>query len=88
MVFFCVFYSILEQGGKTSAIEDIVAKDKAGTVVTDEFFADDEGLCQAIWRRLFGILKVNAVVGAITEQTLEPWQVLRRGDDEDISYAS
>ena len=38
----------LEDFGEACAVEDVVAKDKAGGVVTDKALADDEGLGEAV----------------------------------------
>ena len=69
---------------KAGAMEDVVSQDHAGGIVADEFPADDESLGQAVGRRLLGIGETDAIIGAVSQQTLEAGQVVRRGDDQDI----
>ena len=66
-------------------MKDVVAVHEADAVVTDEFLADEERLCQSVGGGLFGVGKVHAVVTAIAEQALETRQVLRSGDDENVA---
>ena len=74
--------------GKATGIENIVTKNQTGAVIPDECFANDESLSQSIWRWLFSILEVNTIITTIAQQTLESRQVVRRGDDKDVSDAS
>ena len=43
-------------------MENIVSKDHADAIVSDELFADDEGLGEAVRRRLLGVCEADAVV--------------------------
>jgi hypothetical protein len=52
-------------------VENVVAKHKAGAIITYEILADDKSLGQSVGRRLFGILEADTEVAAIAEQTLE-----------------
>ena len=80
-----VRHGLLEQVFESGTVEDIVAQDHADRVAADEFFSDDESLCQAVGRRLFGIAETDAIVGAVAQQPPESRQVVGRGDDEDLA---
>ena len=88
LIFFSISYCIAKQCGETTTIENIITQHQTGAIITDEFFTDDESLCETIRARLLSILKMNAIVRTITKQTFEARQVVGRGDDEDIAYAS
>ena len=68
-------------------VEDVVAEDQGGRVVADEVGADDEGLGEAVWARLDGVVQVDAPLAAVAEQLLEARGVLRGGDDQDVADA-
>ena len=82
------FHRGVELLAEISTEENVVSQHQAGGIVANEFPADDEGLGQPIRAGLFGVSKVHAVIAAISEQTLEPGQILRSGDDEDVPDAS
>ena len=69
------------------AIENIVSKHQGAWGVTDEVFANDKGLSQAIWARLQGVFEVEPPVTAVTQQLLETRGVLRGRNDEDVANA-
>lgn len=71
-------------GGKTLAIEDIVAQNQAYSVATDEVFGDDEGLGKSIRAWLDFVAEVNAELFAGSKRTFKAGLIFRRGDDEDI----
>ena len=66
-------------------MENIVAKNKACTVVAYKICANGKCLCKAIGRGLLGILETHAIVAAITQQTLESGQVLRCRDYKNLA---
>ncbi|MNI29947.1 hypothetical protein D3C73_837760 [compost metagenome] len=66
------------------AVENVIAEDQAHRIVADELFADEEGLGQAIWRRLLGIAEMYAELAAITQQVAVLRQVLGGGDQQDF----
>ena len=68
-------------------MEDIVAKYKTSTIVSDEFFTYGKRLCESIGRGLFGILKMYAIVGAIPEESFESGEVKGRRDNENLPNA-
>lgn len=70
------------------AVEDVVAEHQGARLAGDELLADGEGLRQAVGARLLGVGEVHAVARAVPEQALEVGQVGRRGDDQDVPYAS
>src|SRR3546814_17185622 len=63
-------------------IKNVVAQDQTAGVFADEFFADDEGLCQAVRARLLGVGQLDAVQAAVTQQLAEARQVFRGGDNQ------
>ena len=71
-----IMYGILQQFRKTCAIEDVVTKYKAHTIITDEILSNDESLGKSVRRGLLGILEVYAIVRTITKQTLKTWKVV------------
>ena len=76
-----------QQLAKPIAIEDIVSQDHGAAVITDEFLSQQKGLCQAIGRGLHDVGKGYAKCAAVSKQMLKPRRVLRRGDNQDLSYA-
>ena len=84
LVFFGILHSLAEEAGEAAAVEDVVSQDQASAVVTNELLTNDEGLGKAIGAGLFGVLKVYAVVGAISQQALEAREVVRGADDKDV----
>ncbi len=65
-------------------MEDVVAEDKACGVIADEVPADDECLCEAVGRWLFGVGEPDSVVAAVAKQSLESGEVSRGRDDQYI----
>ena len=53
------------------SVEDVVAEDEGDGILSDEFFADEEGLGDASGAGLFGVFEVDAEGGAIAEEVLE-----------------
>ena len=69
-------------------MEDIVAQHQTDVIVANELLADDESLGQPIGARLLGIRKAHAEVRPIAQQTTEAVQVVRRGDNQNVTDAS
>ena len=69
---------------EVGAEEDVVAEHERHRLAADERLADDERLGEALGLRLLGVLEPASPLGPVTEETLEPGQVLGRGDDEDL----
>jgi len=82
-----ILHRILQQGGEAVAVEDVVAQDEAGAIVTNELFPDDEGLRQSVGTGLLGILETHAVVGAVAQEAHEPRQVVGGADNQDVADA-
>ena len=82
---FRILYALLQQTTEARTIEDIITQYQTGAVVANELLTDDEGLSQSVGRGLLGIFKTDTQVGAITQKTLEARQVVRGGDDEDLT---
>ena len=80
-------YTLAQQLAEACSVEDVVAQDQTGTVVADELFTDDESLSQSVGRGLLGVFEVEAIVAAVAQQTLETWQVVGGGDDENLTDA-
>ena len=87
LVFLGIFYCLAEKAGEAAAVEYIVSQNQASAVVSYELLANDEGLRQAVGAGLFGILKVYAIVGAVSQQALEAREVIGGGDDKDVPDA-
>ena len=68
-------------------MKDVVPEHKAGAIVSDELLADDEGLGQAVRRRLFGVLETDAIVRTVPEQAAEARQVLRCRNNQNLPDA-
>ena len=85
VIFFGILDGFFEQAGETVAVEDVVAKDQAGAIVANKLFTNDKSLGKAIRTRLFGILKVHAVVRSVAKQAPEAGEVVGGADDEDIA---
>src|SRR5690554_863398 len=97
---FRVFYLIAEYGGafgalggffqfggETLAVKDVVAQYQAHAVVTDEFFADDKGLGEAVRAWLDFVAEVDAELLARAECAFEAGLIFRGGDNEDVPDA-
>ena len=79
--------SAAEQLVEVVAVIEVVAQDQRAEVVADERLADQEGLGQAVRRRLHGILQVQAPVRTVAQQLLEAWGVLWGRDDQYLADA-
>ena len=77
----------LQAALKVMAVVQVVAEDQRRMMMADEFAADDEGLREAIRRRLHCVTNIDAPLMAIAEQLLEARRILRRRDQQDIAYA-
>ena len=71
-------------GAHAGAVEDVVAQDQGGTVVTDEVGAQDECLSQAVGLLLNRVGQVDAELGAVAQETVEGGGVVGGGDDQDV----
>jgi len=61
----------LDDISQIGSVEDIVAENEADVVLPDEFFADDEGLCEAIGARLNGVGEIDTELRAVAKQAEE-----------------
>ena len=66
------------------AVKNIVPQDQCTGVLAHKFFANDEGLRQAIGAGLDRILDVHSPLMAITQQFRKTWRVLRCADQQHI----
>ena len=82
--FFGGAHRLQQEIGEAHAVENVVAKDQAGAVVSDELLPDEEGLREAVGAGLLGVGEADAVVGAVAQQAPEGRQVLRGADDKNI----
>ena len=80
-------YGAFQEAWHAVSIEDVISQDQTGVIVANEVASYDECLGQAVGTGLFSILQPDAVVASVAQQTLEHGQVLRGGDDEDVSDA-
>ena len=77
----------IQELGKSGSMKDVVPEDQAGAIVSDELLADDEGLGQAVRRRLLGVLETDAIVRTVPEQAAEARQVLRCRNNQNLPDA-
>ena len=75
-VLFSILHGVSQKGSEAVAVEDVVAQNEASAIIADELLPDDESLCEAVGRGLFGILEMHTIVGAVAKQTLEAGQVV------------
>ena len=68
-------------------VENIVAQHKGGWSIAHKVRSDVERLCKPLRTRLGGVAQRNAKLAAITEQALEERQILRRGNQQNLSDA-
>ncbi|MDT4861586.1 hypothetical protein FQZ97_961970 [compost metagenome] len=78
----------LELLGEVLAVEDVVAKDQAYGILANELFANQEGLSQAVRRRLHRIAELDAKLAAVPQQLTVLRQVMGGGDHQDFADAS
>src|SRR5690554_1224752 len=78
---------LLQFGGESLTVEDVITQNQTHTVVTDELFADDESLGEAVRTWLDFVAEVDAELFAGAERALEAGLIFRGGDDEDIPDA-
>ena len=83
----CQARGAAQQLRQAVAEEDVVAQHQCAGIAADERAADDEGLRQAVRRRLHGVAQSDAPLRAVAEQLLEQRLVVRRGDDQDVADA-
>ena len=69
------------------AKEDVIAQHERTRIPVNELLTNDEGLSQAIRRRLLGIGQVDTKVRTILKQALEVGQILRSRNDQDVANA-
>ena len=67
------------------AVENVVTKNQGRKIIPDEVLSDNEGLRQAIGRRLHSVLDIDAPVVAIPKELLEARSILRGGYDKNLS---
>ena len=69
-------------------MEDVVSKHEAHVIIAYKFFSNDECLRKTVGGRLLCIFEMHSVVGPIAQEALEARQVIWRGNDKDVAYAS
>ncbi len=75
----------LQLTNQPMSIEDVVPEHQAGGRPVEERLADQERLGQATGVRLLGIAQRDPPLRTVAEQRLEPWQIVRRGDDQHLA---
>ena len=73
-----------ENFGKGMSVENIVAQHQGCRRVPEKVCTDDEGLGEAVGRRLLGIPDMQPPLGSIAEQGFEQGHVVRGRDDENV----
>ena len=77
---------IAERLREVVAVEDVVAKYKAAAFACEELFADQEGLRQAVGRRLDCVLNTSFPISVRhPSKLLEARRIGGSGDDEDVA---
>src|SRR5581483_828388 len=71
--------------GKLVAVKEVVAQDQRGLVCPHEVTANDECLRQAVRLWLCSIGERHSPTGAVAKQLLEPGQIIRCRDDENVA---
>ena len=74
-------------GAQTVTVEDVVAQHERARLAVDELLSQEECLRQTIRAGLHLIGKMHAVMRTVAEELFEVRQVLRRGDDQDVTDA-
>ena len=57
--------------GKTLPIKDIITKNQTYRIIAYKLLTNNKCLCQAVGRRLLGVLKTYSKVRTVTQQTLK-----------------
>ena len=81
-IHFRIQHSLPQQTIESDSMEDVVAKHQAGTIISNELLTDDERLRQSVRRRLLCVLKSHPELAAVSQQTFEARQVIRRRDNK------
>ena len=68
-------------------MKDVVTENESDLFITDELLADNERLCESIWRRLHGIRELDSQFAAVTKQSLKLRLIIRSRDDENLADA-
>ena len=56
---FCIFYRCVQTFGQSVTGENVVTQNHSYRVITDEFFSDDECLCQSVRTFLYSIGQIH-----------------------------
>ena len=72
---------------EAGSMEDVISEYQTSGIVPDKLLTNDKGLCQTIWRRLFGIFELYSVIASIAQQTFESGKVMRSGNNQYLAYA-
>ena len=65
-------------------VEDVIPQYHRAGLPIDELFSQDEGLREAVWKRLNLVGEVDAIARSVPQKSFKVWQILRGRDDEDI----
>ena len=76
---------LAQRGAQSIAVEDVVAEHERARLARDELLAQQERLRQTIRGRLHHVGEFHTVLAAVAKQAFEIRQVLRRGDDENVT---
>ena len=70
--------------GEIVAVKNVIAKYQHGGLAVDKLPCNDQGVRQAIRRRLNSVLNVQPPLMAVLKKMLEPRRILGRRDHENI----
>ena len=68
--------------------KDVVTQHHSHRIISNKIGANDKGLCQSIRRRLNSIGQVYTKLVSITQQVLEARDILRCGNNQNVTDAS
>src|SRR5947209_3000607 len=65
-------------------VKDVVSQDETGARVANELFADQEGLGNSVWLRLFGIIDSDSKLGPVAEVIAQHWAIFRGRNNQHL----
>ncbi len=78
----------LDRPAQVVSVKDVVAQDKTRKVPPDERIANQKGLSQPARSRLFGILKAESPLRAVSQQLPIKRKIVRCADHENFADAA
>ena len=85
---FRISCSLLQMTGQPSTVENIIAQNHSTRFPGNEFFTENKGLSQSIWRRLHLITQMDTITGPISQEPFKIRQIRRRRNNQNIPNPS